>query len=550
MKKRITVSLLTVILLFSCSIFPALAVASAENDYINHSYTNDYASEGIDAHAATTNKAIIIVPGVLGSKLYRKDTWEQVWPGSNNILYLNENGTAASSNVVASPYPDYGTQDTYATLYSSLESAFGQQFDIIFFNYDWRLSNEDSALKLQTIASQYNQVVFVAHSMGGLVVSKYLTLSTANRSRTAGLITLGTPFAGAAKCINVMETGDLIKYAGIYLYTNTVKEICKNSNAAYQLLPNAYYYSKTSAYPVSVNGVSYTSILPLQNTTWGKTSSGIAKTQFETATYFHSYLLNGNGEHVKNWSDVNCYTIAGSGVDTISTVNLTSNYNVSGLTYSNSGDGTVLTKSAGFGAPNVSCTNVEHAALVSNSNVIAKVKAQITVMTGVSQASALTFDATDSSELFSPTEITVNTRGWIEGTDNQRINVYANSDAELFVNGVAIDESKEALYSGDGNRIGTVWPLGDTGRKMYALYNGNYEIVSNGDVKIEYMDSGYFNKVAEYTTDNVLATFSISDYSLMEINCAAVNLMRSSETIEIQPSHIYTVAELDQLNED
>lgn len=139
----------------------------------------------------------------------------------------------------------------------------------------------------------------------------------------------------------------------------------------------------------------------------------------------------------------------------------------------------------------------------------------------------------------------VNTRGWIVGMDNLRINVYASNDAKLLVDRAVIDESGETLCSGDGSQVGTVWSLGDSGRKMYALYNGDYEIIADGEVKIEYMNSGYFDKIVEYTSGQVSAAYQISNYSSQEINCEAVD-----SGAEIQPAHLYTELELNALNED
>ena len=91
-------------------------------------------------------------------------------------------------------------------------------------------------------------------------------------------------------------------------------------------------------------GTNYTTVTTqLKNTAWGKKSDGSVKPMFDNATSFHSSLFNGT-TYILDRSDVTAYTIAVTGEDTISRVNLDSNYEVSSLTYSNSGDGTVLQK--------------------------------------------------------------------------------------------------------------------------------------------------------------------------------------------------------------
>lgn len=61
--------------------------------------------------------------------------------------------------------------------------------------------------------------------------------------------------------------------------------------------------------------------------------------------------------------------------------------------------------------------------------------------------------------------------------------------------GLAAIEDIERVFDQNGDRIGSVWVLGFAGRKMYALYNGEYELSETGFLKIEYMDSGYFDCV-------------------------------------------------------
>ena len=62
---------------------------------------------------------------------------------------------------------------------------------------------------------------------------------------------------------------------------------------------------------------------------------------FDTATTFHSSLFSGT-THITNYSDVTAYALGANGENTISKVNMNSNYVITALTYSNSGDGTVL----------------------------------------------------------------------------------------------------------------------------------------------------------------------------------------------------------------
>lgn len=523
--------------------------------------TNAFAAENISVEtkaASANSKAIVIIPGILGSTL-ETTSGSEVWLHLINYgkMALNEDGTSVYS-VRSANYDNYGANNTYKTLYDSLDDAFGAEFDIIFFDYDFRMTNTTAATKLASELSGYSEVVLVAHSMGGLVAGKYLANSSVNRNKTTALITLGTPFVGAAKCIDVMETGEMITFSllgiNINLFKNTIKDMSKNCYAAYQLLPTSKYYSITGTYPLSVNGTNYSTVTTqLQNTAWGKKSDGTVKPMFSTATTFHSSLFNGS-THITDYSDVSAYTLAATGEDTISKVSMNSNYEITALTYSNAGDGTVLQKSAGYGVPNYTYSGTDHTGMVSDSTVINRVKTIITSETGVSAAKASVAEIntaddsivyTSASVEFDPNKITLNERGWISGADNKRINIYANIDSVLMVDGVAAIEENERVFNADGVRIGSVWELGSTGRKMYVLRDGSYKISGTGNVKVEYMDNGYFESAVEYDSGFDVLSISVGNFTSQSTSCII-----GHENVEILPSHVYTIAELTELNTD
>ena len=548
------------------------------------SFTTAFATASVTINADTnavssTSKAIVIIPGILGSTL-ETTSGTEVWLHLINYgkMALTENGTSVNS-IRSANYDNYGANNTYKTLYKSLDEAFGSEFDIIFFDYDFRLSNTAAAAKLATELSGYSEVVLVAHSMGGLVAGKYLANSSTNRSKTTALISLGTPYAGAAKAIDVMETGEMITFSllgiNINLFKNTIKNMSKNCYAAYQLLPTSKYYSITGTYPLSVNGTNYsTATTQLQNTAWGKKSDGTVKPMFSTATTFHSSLFS-SGVHITDNSSVTAYTLAASGEDTISKVNMNSNYEITSLSYSNAGDGTVLQKSAGYGTPNYIYTGTDHTGMVSDSTVISRVKKIITSETGVATTSSvtnaatlstsnpLTLSASDAKIIsaaddivyntasveIDPNNVKINDRGWIESLDKERINIYADDESTLLVNGVVATEENERVFDQNGVRIGSVWNLGSTGRKMYVLYNGEYELSGTGKVKIEYMENGYFDSAVEYNSGSNVMSINVSDFTTQEVS-SIINNKQMNKAVEVQPSYVYTTTDLKELNTD
>ena len=517
---------------------------------------SDYKDEWV--MESVGRRAIFILPGILGSSLAKADGTD-VWLHFLNFgeMALEEDGTSVN-DIVSINKDNYGANDTYSVLYDSLQNAYSDNFDIVFFDYDFRLSIDTAAEKLAQETAFYDEIVLVAHSMGGLVGAKYLASSSENRNKTAALITLGTPFVGSAKCIDVMESGKLLvaEFAGIDIdvFTGTIKEMSKNCFSAYQLLPTSSYYALIQEYPLVVNGQNYTGVYAkLRNTAWGKASDGSAKLMFNEANRFHS-LLKSNGTYVLDRSDVTVYTIAGTNINTIKKVILDSNYNIIDWGYSADGDGVVLTKSAGYGTPDKVLSGVSHMALVSNGEAIAAMKSVITQTTGVSANAIADMTIMSTKEdgigTFESYSDIVNSRGWITGYDNRRINIYADVDACLMIDNMETIEKGDFVYDTYGNEIGSVWSIGNSGKKLYALYNGVYSLTNTTFAKLQYMNDGYYDKVVEYEALNTNTTcVFVSDYDSKEIVARDVQDGIVSE-YTIQASKTYTVSDLNELNAD
>lgn len=505
-----------------------------------------------------SGKAIVIIPGTLGSTLRNTDsfngTGHDVWLdlGYYNQMELNEDGTNKFP-VSAEKHDNYGVNHTYKKLYSGLKDAFGSYYDVIFFDYDWRMSTEFAAEQLSLALENYQQVILVGHSMGGLVASKFLAIDSNNREKTVALITLGTPYFGSAKCLNVMDTGEMILSPlsnNDYIFKEIIKKVSRNSFGAYQLLPTEKYYSYTGFYPYSVanaNYTNYTAIGGLQNAAWAKTA------QLNTAKAFHSSLWSGNA-HVTNWGGVSTYKIIGSNQDTIATVKYDANYNVID-TIEKPGDGTVLIQSAGFENTYIAYSGIDHTELAKDSKVIDKIKYIITSKTGVVATSSAIPQSISLAEEVDIDQLIFNQRGWINGEDNRRINIFVSDDATLSMNGSTVFEKGEYLYTEHDVKIGNVWQLGDSGRKKYILRNvdNDFNIIVTGQVKIEFMDSGYYNKVIEYESVGP-AVFSIKNDSVTGLQCEVpetskgLNYSRNGDVI--MPAKNYTDSELMVLNQD
>jgi pimeloyl-ACP methyl ester carboxylesterase len=126
------------------------------------------------------------------------------------------------------------------------QSAGGPPANLVLFPYDWRLSNRYNAKLLAEFANRAHdrwraqggphadaKLVFVAHSMGGLIARRYVECEQ-GAERTRKLITLGTPYRGAAKTVEQLVNG---VRPGIGRLSIDLTEFARSLPSLHQLLP-------------------------------------------------------------------------------------------------------------------------------------------------------------------------------------------------------------------------------------------------------------------------------------------------------------------------
>jgi pimeloyl-ACP methyl ester carboxylesterase len=231
------------------------------------------------ANLVVEQPPLILIPGIMGSRLRDKATQRVVWPGGIWRIAFHDYRELALDINSTTLAGDPGTIEAFALT----DTAAGQHFydtiintmvesgsfsvttpgtpirdpytrHLYLFPYDWRLDNVETARKLSALIDQLRidygrpdlKVDIVAHSMGG-IVSRYLLefgtddvldrdnapITMAGESKISRLILLGTPSLGSTNTIENMIEGSKLVIERIAPAT------LASMPSAYQLLPNS-----------------------------------------------------------------------------------------------------------------------------------------------------------------------------------------------------------------------------------------------------------------------------------------------------------------------
>ncbi|MFW5451739.1 MAG: lipase family alpha/beta hydrolase [Methylophagaceae bacterium] len=197
---------------------------------------------------------VVLIHGVLGSKLRDKNTHEDLWPGSASRLFLSDYSDIAldidsdtlmpMSNTIEAYAISEGAvgKDFYGKIVRTLGDSAGyklaqigqevdpKQKNYYVFHYDWRQDNVVSARQLADFIDQIQidyknlalKVDIVAHSMGGLISRYYIRygkqdvlnnndfdqkVTMYGGKQVRRVILLGTPNLGSVKTLNLFIDG-------------------------------------------------------------------------------------------------------------------------------------------------------------------------------------------------------------------------------------------------------------------------------------------------------------------------------------------------------
>jgi len=335
---------------------------------------------------------IIVIPGIAGTEFRNpaNSVLELVWinvlwhfQGHLEQMALDTNGLPIIPTV-GPVSTGYGANNTYRTLLRDLRAAFGHD-RVHFWGYDWRLDNAYNALRLSDFINSLNvpTVNIVAHSMGGLIASRYIANGYGHRINT--LITLGTPFLGSPRVPYIFATGNLVEVPILPGPRNGVRNVSSHMLSAYQMLPfeSPYHYigigertgmlwwSELNWAPVANERNFIRDSLPMRGVEDSQVPSWVRAGFLERAPHFiESTFING----VHAVETVNSHIIIGNNIPTVhTTVFNRNNAFIETLSFTR-GDGTVPVWSQNInGRVNTISFNYDHTALINRPRVINQV---------------------------------------------------------------------------------------------------------------------------------------------------------------------------------
>jgi pimeloyl-ACP methyl ester carboxylesterase len=248
----------------------------AARPYDSLNVPNAEGGDGSDIGAFETlaplGRPLVFIPGIAGSRLVRASDGSERWPGLltfHDGLTLDPTDPARIADIVPGgpvrSVSAFGrTVQIYGPLLDRLTSA-GYRTDgssptLYVFDYDWRKSNAENADALgrfiEGIRNSHfgSDVDIVAHSMGGLLAQRYILNHPGGAHHVAKLVTIGTPWLGAPKLVNTLETGEFFDgLESLIVRQSTLKKLVEFFPGAHELMPSPLYF-ELGGTPFGENG--------------------------------------------------------------------------------------------------------------------------------------------------------------------------------------------------------------------------------------------------------------------------------------------------------
>lgn len=197
---------------------------------------------------------VVLVPGIMGSVLARdgRTVWglelsafsDLLRQGNLDLAHLRTDVSGVQATSLfdsVSIIPGFWKIDGYTALREALVSRLQLRPGINYFEfaYDWRLDNRIAARRLaeqsrewlgawrESTSNPLARLVFVAHSMGGLVV-RHAAEVLGLRAEIRSVFSIGTPYRGSVKALATVANG---------LLTQGLTRTVASFDSVYQLMP-------------------------------------------------------------------------------------------------------------------------------------------------------------------------------------------------------------------------------------------------------------------------------------------------------------------------
>ena len=221
---------------------------------------------------------VLIVPGLLGTEMKKGD--ELLWADLNRMfadagdnfmdplqfnsnlmpadILVNKNNVIGVEKLLGADVFDY----TDGLISEFKKQGYVEGEDLFTFPYDWRYGasgkNADGKTNSDLLGEKINQIMattqsdkvdVVAHSLGGLVVKKYVAEHLTNNHINKAVF-VGVPNTGALKAVKALLQGDNfgISFGPVGLADSEIKKISQNMPAVYDLLPSQKYYDTAGSF--------------------------------------------------------------------------------------------------------------------------------------------------------------------------------------------------------------------------------------------------------------------------------------------------------------
>ncbi|MFF7635971.1 hypothetical protein ACFZB9_22915 [Kitasatospora sp. NPDC008050] len=195
-------------------------------------------------HRPITSDAVVVVPGIMGTELREAASGRLLWglsPVRLAAAWTGPLGLEALHLTPAERAGEYGRVavggllravgyapflrgiEPYTKLLAGIANVVADPAAVLEFGYDWRLPVAVNGARLalaarnhltawqahpaQRSAGQPAQLVFVAHSMGGLVTLGALHEDPELSGLTRAVVTLGTPYRGSVQAVTILNSG-------------------------------------------------------------------------------------------------------------------------------------------------------------------------------------------------------------------------------------------------------------------------------------------------------------------------------------------------------